>query len=315
MIGHIHARLASARCDTPPGRRRGLTLIEVLVAVAMLMALTTVMFSFYFNLLESRVRVIEFTSKQRAAGMMIERLESDLVTTLAGNSRHGPGVEGDEHDLRMLGRGVAAYRAENGPDDPGVLGDLQFVQYRYDPVGRTLTARRRALGVDDDSAEDDRDQSMDDDAELSETTADTNNETQDAATQFETIGSDLGRVRFRYHDGNGWRASFNSLEAGQLPVAIEVSVWFEPWPGEEDAENLRAAEAQQQLERETFDFEPAFDEEQYLREQEAADQPEPTPDRRRVIVIPDARPEDGAQQGGEVAEDLAESPNPNGGGP
>ncbi len=287
--------------------QRGLTLIEVLVAVAMLMALTTVMFSFFTNVLESRMHVIEFTDKQRAADSIIERLESDLITTLAGDNRLGPGLDGDANSLRLLSRGVATYRAARGEDDPGAFGDLQLAEYVYRPVDRTLLARRESIdtGLARDSTNADREDAappgmsplgagdeLDGEPFNPFDHSDFDADDEADASGLELIGRDLGRVRLRYHDGDGWREAFNSLDAGGLPVAVEITIWFEPWPGEEDRAEAERLRDEQLPQRETFDYDPVFDEDEYLREQELADRPEPEPDRRRVIVIPDAREAD-----------------------
>src|SRR3712207_4257138 len=102
----------SSRC------RRAFTLAEVLVAIAILLALVGTMFGFLFDLLSSRQRALEATSQQRAASALIDRLEADLFTCLVGDRRHGAGVAGEGERVRVLSRGVAASLAERGPDDP-----------------------------------------------------------------------------------------------------------------------------------------------------------------------------------------------------
>lgn len=50
----------------------------------------------------------------------------------------------------------------------------------------------------------------------------------------EVIASDVGLLRFRFHDGTGWREEFESSRAGTLPAAVEVAVWMvAPEAGEE----------------------------------------------------------------------------------
>jgi hypothetical protein len=72
---------------------------------------------------------------------------------------------------------------------------------------------------------------------------------------LEVIAEGVERVRFRYFDGREWLEKFDSAATGELPVAIEASLWF----GEAPA---------------------------------ASDPPEPeeaprAPDRTRVMVVPD----------------------------
>lgn len=47
-----------------------------------------------------------------------------------------------------------------------------------------------------------------------------------SAAAPELLADGLELVKFRYHDGAEWRDSFDSGEAGALPLAVEVSVWF-----------------------------------------------------------------------------------------
>ena len=106
------------------------------------------------------------------------------------------------------------------------------------------------------------------------------------ASIFEDLGSTWYRLRFRYHDGNGWKDEFDSLDADQLPVAIEVMVWFNPWPGEEPMDVFEAPEESERL---TFDDRGGFDEFDAAFETDIAEfAGEPLPDRIRVFLIPDA---------------------------
>lgn len=70
-----------------------------------------------------------------------------------------------------------------------------------------------------------------------------------------TIGADLRSVRFRYFDGREWQDAFDSLQKGHLPEALEIAVWL---GGSSPSTAGSGASS-------------------------------PSPDRLRVIVIPDAR--------------------------
>ena len=100
----------------------------------------------------------------------------------------------------------------------------------------------------------------------------------------------MARVRFRYHDGTSWTASYDSLRTGRLPAAVEVAVWYDPWPGDD-------APAPDAAGREPFDdrFGDAFDERAFALESDLAPVDDPWPDRVRVIAI-DASP--GAEETG-----------------
>jgi len=43
---------------------------------------------------------------------------------------------------------------------------------------------------------------------------------------FETVADGVERLQLRYFDGTEWLESFDSARTGELPVAIEASLWF-----------------------------------------------------------------------------------------
>lgn len=82
------------------------------------------------------------------------------------------------------------------------------------------------------------------------------------------LGAEVRDLRIRYLAPDGWTESFDSIDAGGFPVAIEVSIWFaNPQPDDADA---RAAEAE-------------------AASPDAAQRPAlADPDRRRLFRIPGA---------------------------
>ncbi len=243
-------------------RRRGFTLIEVLISIALVGMLLGSMFAFMLEMLSTRRRALDYTARQLAAATLIERLERDLATCLVGDRGHGAGIEGDATHLLVLSRSVAAHLAERGPGDPAVLGDLQQTEYRFNEQTGEIEARRTAHPAGPDVAP-----------------------TVEAG--FATLGPAF-RLRFRYHDSNRWQDAFDSLAEDRLPTAVEVAVWFDPWPGEEPL--ARTAEPQRQ--RLTFDAGGGFDDAEAARRTDLDLSGEPRPDRFRVILIPDASTED-----------------------
>ena len=246
-----------------PAASRAFTLLEVLVSIALIIGLVGVMYGFLFNLLDTRSRVLEASERNRAATILIERLEADLVCCVVGDSSAGAGLAGDETSIRVLTRTVAAGLAQRGRDDPAAFADLQFAEYRFVPGGGEIQASRGVVGDSRSSAQ---------------------------SGSF-SLGGSLYKVRFRYHDGSDWRDSFDSSSANSLPQAVEVAIWFYPWPGEETEEpesGLAGADEGFLAERLTFDEAAGFDEEAYAEASDLEFFDEPTPDRVRVIIIPDA---------------------------
>jgi type II secretory pathway pseudopilin PulG len=243
-------------------RRRAFSLLEVLIAIGLVIALFGAMFAFMFDTLTARRRALEHAGRQRAATTLIERAELDLMSCVVGDRVNGAGVEGDNTALRILTRGVAAHLAGRGSDDPAVFADLQQVEYRFEEDLGRIEARRLHAGV----------RGADD-------------------TSFAPLGGSVYKVRFRYHDSTMWRDSFDSLAQEALPIAVEIAVWFHPWPGAErpEAEAVNGPEIPQRL---TFDTTAGFDEAEFVGEAELGFFDEPAPDRIRVILIPDASTDD-----------------------
>jgi hypothetical protein len=237
----------------------------MLIVLALATALLGALFAFFFDMLESRRRALAFTARQRAATLLVERVETDLLTCLVGSGSAGAGVQGDASSLRILSRAVPVQLAERGRDDPAAFGDLLESEVRFDAGRGMLEARRGVPGIDD-----------------------------AAAADWSPLGGVVYRVRFRYHDGGGWRDQFDSLASDRLPRAVEVAVWFDPWPGEmtDDEPPLPEDESMTELERLTFDPAAGFDERAFALASDVELFDEPTPDRIRVIVIPDADAED-----------------------
>jgi prepilin-type N-terminal cleavage/methylation domain-containing protein len=242
--------------------RRAFTLLEVLIAIALTAALLSAMFGFLFNMLNARRQVLDLTARHRAAATLIERLEADLIACTAGDTAAGAGVRGDESSVLILSRGVAATLADRGAEDPNVFADLLVSEFRFNEESKRLEARRGVV-----------------------------NDSRSSRSEFYDLNASVFRVRFRYHDGAGWRSSFDSSLTGAMPAAVEVAVWFDPWPGEDWSDATEEQLIDDRLsgpERMTFDAEGAFDEVEYGELSDIESFDEPIPDRVRVIVIPDA---------------------------
>ncbi len=251
---------------------RAFTLVEVLIAIALIIAVAGTSFTFFHNLLQSRERLLEEAARQRSATILLDQLEGALLTAIAGDERNGAGVTGDNASISILTRGVATYVAENGLRDPGLFSDLQRIEFRFDASSGIIEARETVVPT-------------------------VNRDRSSAAGRYWPIGA-AAVVRFRYHDGSMWVDSFDSRAAGRLPAAVEIAIRFEPWPGEiesasESTDDEAGAFDGESVESDSRDDERAFDEEDFaLRSEMELYFETPRPDRVRVIASPDSEPAD-----------------------
>lgn len=285
------------------------------MSIAIIIALVGTMSGFTWDVLRTRDALVVETQRTRAVNLLFDRLERDLQTAIATGPGGRPGFRGDDAGLTVAvhtvpirlaapGRGTAALGAVEWADYAFRDG-IQAIQLERWTPGATRVPLppvdgAGVLGVVGGAGDgDDADPLADDPA--AETPADLGARPGGAGAGLDpddllaaapldprTIGTNIYRVSFRYHDGRGWRDTFTSGSRGGLPVAVEVSIWFDPWPGAEDdfeadpefGGALDAAPDPEPLgdsdPLDAFADETAFDD-------------RPPPDRRRIIAVPDAR--------------------------
>lgn len=251
-------------------KRSGFTLLEVLLALALIVLLLGAMLGFLWELLDRRATLVRGGRDVESASALIERIESDLLAGLAGDAGIGAGVRGSETTLRVLTRGVWLVvdpTASSGVEGAGgasalAAGDLQGSEYVFDEQARRLRARRFSFKGQTPSA-----------------------------GEFELVSDRVERVRFRYFDGASWRSSFDTVKEEKLPVAIEVAVWFTslgnevapPAPAETVVKEKRRSDTGAASE----------DPENAIRDEPATSLDAPQekewgpPDRLRIIIVPD----------------------------
>ncbi len=259
-------------CCSRSSRRmkdRGFTLLEVLISLALISALLGALFAFYFNLLQSRARIADQADRVRGAELMMEHIERAIMFCTAGDVIFGPGIDGSNDRLSILTRGVLpALDAELANLS---LMDLQRVEITTSPGG-PASMRRTAMKTGT-----------------------------HARAGTGVLASQLGMVRFRYYNGSQWLDTFNTTQAGALPHAIEIAIWFDdPRPQDEiEAEADVAMDSEPAPESSDDLFDPLADD--IFSEQSSVDDQDdqwPLPDRHRILVIPDA---------GQASEESAEA--------
>lgn len=170
-------------------RRRGFTVVEALLAVVFLVVLALGVSVFLRELSNASERATRFTRGQQSASAIMASIEGAVAASETVGPDGRSGVRGDRTSLTIAHRTLGLDL--EGRDGPSAGGQVLSVRFAN---GRTV-ARIVAGGVD--------------------------------VTGGEVEVSDrIERMDFRYHDGEGWRESFDSLAAGGLPMAIEVSIWL-----------------------------------------------------------------------------------------
>lgn len=246
--------------------RRGFSLIEVLASLAILVVLSTAIYTMLADLARARERLGEEIAEQDIASVLFERIETGLVAAIAGGEVAG--ISGSHDRLRIQTRGVTPPIGGPGAEAVIAVGDLQGLELAFDrSLGTVEGARWDVLS--------------------------------DRAGRLEPWGEGIERLRFRYLVGRSWQGSFDSREAGGLPAAIEVSLWLgepaidpdllPPEDGFDDggvddplfAGAMGAADGtMSEVDGRAGRAGPTPDE-------LLAEIPTRVPDRRRVIVIPD----------------------------
>ena len=258
--------------------RRAFSLLEVLLALTLILALSASVYAFLFELLDRRTRIIEETDSTGGIAAVFDRVQTDLAfavaSGVAGDGGAIAGVRGDAEELSILSRAVLGPK---GPDDTDHPGDLRRAVVRFDADSRRLLGRSGRAG----SAEN--------------------------GDEF-VLAEGVRAARFRFHNGSSWRESFDSRSAGGLPVLVELSIWLGDPVEPDDRETLGDDFDADMLDdddelspfEEPFGFAPdaAFD-----LDLDPGLDPElelGPPDRRRVFIVPDAgeaQPADSDQEG------------------
>lgn len=231
-------------------RRSGFTLLEVMLAITIVLALAGTVYAFLFDLIDSRERIVSASDRSRVGIGVIEQLERGIMTTIAGSSEFGSGVRGTPTSIDLLSRAVTL---PVETDSQTVLGDLQGLSFSWDAQRGTISASRwDVLGGE--------------------------------RSDEQVISSDIAYFQLRYYDGQAWRGRFDSSNA--LPVAIEVAIWFgEPEYLDDGPEALGGDTPSEEADS-AFNA-LGFDEpDPELPEREVV-VPTREPDRVRVMVIPD----------------------------
>jgi type II secretory pathway component PulJ len=265
--------------------RRAFTLMEVLLALALMMMLLGAFYLFLRGAGTSQQVARAAANRQLNARMLCDLVERDLMCCLVGDASSGAGVKGSATELHVLTRAVTTSLATNGYEDRTALADLEAADFTFHESAKEVSIRR----------------SIQQSFQLP--ARDGERERSEPPASSETVDL-IERMRFRYFDGSTWQETFDSLAQNRLPVAVEVALWLHPLAGDEWAEETRLSE---DAARADIPDEIGADEAMFSRDDERDPGPddempaesedeEPPPDVVRIVIIPDAQP-GGADEG------------------
>lgn len=169
-----------------------MTLLEVMLALALLVVLSAGVMGFFFQITARRDQLVRLASQQRDISLLFDRVESSLLAAVAVSPDGSAGIKGGATSLTITTRGVAPALGEEAGLADACTTTFAFSESAAE-CSQTVTGAGGASG-----------------------------------SVSERVLRLVERMRFRYSDGKKWSSTFDSIEAGGLPVAVEVSVWFEP---------------------------------------------------------------------------------------
>ncbi|MFG0258724.1 MAG: type II secretion system protein GspJ, partial [Phycisphaerales bacterium JB041] len=236
-----------------PARSRAMSLIEVMLALAILVVLSVGVTAFFFQVSSRQGRLIDIAARQRDASVVLGRLESAVMHAVAVGPDGAAGIKGDATSLTVITRGVWPMLAGDA-----AVGDACALTFFFDEPGQACTLVAQAVA-----------------------------RTSGSSPQPEPVLGRVERVRLRYSDGRRWSDSFDSVSNGGLPVAVEVSIWFAAagQGGAAEGQTERLGESPEELEPFGPDdvLDPGF-----AMEQDETGWVPREPDHVRIIGVPDA---------------------------
>lgn len=261
-------------------RRRGLTLLEILLALSLTVAMLVGVYIFFVNIMRARDTADKLTKDVELTRVTLNRIANDIRQTATYIPGFGVGLFGDRHSITMFRVGMPEdpYREVDWKlgNVPAVRADVRKVTYSlltteehldddgepicyglWTTVQRTLnqvvvmtdTGDGQSKGFDldrnKDESESDKEEGGVEEAEVPQ------------GVDGELMAPEIKYLEFLYFDGVDWAPEWKGGERQEnaLPQAIMITVGRIPIPREEDEFDISVLqtmdkEAREEMEKE-----------------------------------------------------------------
>lgn len=269
-------------------RRQAVTLLEVILAMSLLVVLTTMTYWFYGSALETRARDTDRAKKLQLVRVVLQRMATEVRQAIVVGRGDGVGIVGQAESiaitsLRVPSRELSRERLPREPDPPAEF-DLVDVEYHiarhpdilheekgYEKsLGLTRVERRlpglsramlKRLYEGEAQSPDDITEILEEEGLLSEDEGAGNAGfgLADEINWEELYSTDIRYLRFCYYDGYSWWDSWEVSGENPLPQLVMITIGFEMHPPFDAEFGEREEEAEEFctcMNREPTDCEP-----------------------------------------------------------
>jgi prepilin-type N-terminal cleavage/methylation domain-containing protein len=201
---------------------RAMTLLEVVIAVALIALLMSALFTFYWQSLEIRNQVGRIADRTEIARQVLGRLEAELHGCV-GKENFGFPLQqrlvGDRRSITFLTTALPEeqqYQFYSEFDRlPPARHDLRELKYELwiDPDKKTEESEPLVGGI-----------VRTEKKTLNQTVIDENEPLQ---IRHDLWSHELGYLEFRYFDGANWNVKWELTEGNPLPHLIQITVGFD----------------------------------------------------------------------------------------
>lgn len=290
------------RADARAGGRGGFTLLEVILVLALVIALLAGVAGLSERVLAYRASTRTWVESQNVAEAVISSLERELSTSTIGDPASGPGVKGDASSIRIVSRGVLGpggdlistefvFRAATGEVEGTRMPGGRGGRSAMDPM---LAMDALTWGGEFDPAR--QDGGM---GEMDAALMGSGGVPPERLAERAVIGRGVQAMRLLYRDREEWVESFDSLALGRLPLAVQVEIWFgEPEVAAGAAPTAASGNVVSGAEGNAAATDGSTTTESGTTAESIVTYPSRAPDRVRVIAIPDAAAEAAASENG-----------------